>query len=145
MAASIGRGSAERNTPAQQASTKSISLFYLSVWKNEASAQAFAHLYADELGRKYSGIKPDKTTSSSSGESDGTVEQVYNSDEGPVVITRQGKMVFVSESFDLPLARKLAAFILGSQGGPAAVCIHRAAMRSTRRAWRPDTFVRTRP
>jgi hypothetical protein len=103
-------------TPEQLASTKSISLFYLSIWKNEASAQAFAHLYSDELGRQYSGIKLDKATSSGSGESDGTVQQVYNSDEGPLVITRQGKMVFVSESFDLPMARKLAAFILGSQG-----------------------------
>ncbi|MGA8087571.1 MAG: hypothetical protein WCA10_09705 [Terracidiphilus sp.] len=106
-------------TPEQQASTKSISLFYLSVWKNEASARAFAHLYSDELGRKYSGLKLDKAASSASGEADGAVEQVYSTDEGPVVITRQGKMVFVSESFDLPVARKLATLILGSQGsGP---------------------------
>lgn len=103
-------------TPEQLASTKSISLFYLSIWKNEASAEAFVHLYSDELGRQYSGIKLDKAASSASGESGGTVQQVYSSDEGPLVITRQGKMVFVSESFDLPLARKLAAFILGSQG-----------------------------
>ncbi|HMG87012.1 MAG TPA: hypothetical protein VK574_14865 [Terracidiphilus sp.] len=106
-------------TPEQQASTRSISLFYLSVWKNEASAQAFAHLYSDELGRKYSGLKVDKAASGASGQADGTVEQVYSTDEGPVVITRRGKMVFVSESFDLPQARKLATLILGSQGsGP---------------------------
>ena len=55
-------------TPAEQASTKSISLFYLSVWKNAASAQAFTHLYADELGRKYSGLKPDKTAAKVSDE-----------------------------------------------------------------------------
>jgi hypothetical protein len=106
-------------TPAERASTKSISLFYLSVWKNAASAQAFAHLYADELSRKYSGFKPDKTASHVSDNSDGTVEQVYSTDEGPVVMTRRGKLVFVSESFELPLARKLAALILGAQGsGP---------------------------
>ena len=106
-------------TPEQQASTKSISLFYLSVWKNEASAQAFAHLYADELGRKYSGLKLDKAVPAASDEAAGAVEQVYSTDEGLVVITRQGKMVFVTESFDLPMARKLAALILGSQGsGP---------------------------
>ena len=46
-------------TPAEQASTNSIALFYLSVWKNAASAQAFARIYADELGRKYSGVKLD--------------------------------------------------------------------------------------
>ncbi len=107
------------DTPAEQASTKSLSLFYLSVWKNAASAQAFTHLYADELGRKYSGLKPDKTAAKVADSADGTVEQVYSSNEGPVVITRRGKLVFVSESFDLPLARQLATLILGAQGsGP---------------------------
>jgi hypothetical protein len=106
-------------TAAEQASTKSISLFYLSVWKSPASAQAFSRLYADELGRKYSGFKPDKTVAPISDTSDGTVEQVYTTNEGPVVITRRGKLVFVSESFELPLARSLASLILGAQGsGP---------------------------
>ncbi|MGA9585827.1 MAG: hypothetical protein WBQ95_10905 [Terracidiphilus sp.] len=106
-------------TPAEQASTKSISLFYLSVWKNAASAQAFAHLYADELGRKYSGLKPEKTAAQISDNSDGTVEQAYSTSEGPVLITRRGKLVFVSESFDMPLAHSLATLILGAQGsGP---------------------------
>lgn len=106
-------------TPAEQASTKSIALFYLSVWRNPASAQAFSRLYADELGRKYSGFKPDKTVSPISDNSDGTVEQVYSTNEGPVVITRRGKLVFVAESFDLQLARSLASLILGAQGsGP---------------------------
>jgi hypothetical protein len=76
-------------------------------------------LYADELGRKYSGLKPYKTAAQVSNNSDGTVEQAYSTDEGPVVITRRGKLVFVSESFDLTLARKLATLILGAQGsGP---------------------------
>jgi hypothetical protein len=101
-------------SPAEQATTKSISLFYLSVWKNAGSAQAFVHLYSDELGRKYSDLKPVKTPASS--EAEGTIEQVYSTSEGPVVITRQGKLVFVSESFDLPLARKLATLILAGQG-----------------------------
>ena len=106
-------------TAAEQASTKSISLFYLSVWKNPASAQSFARLYAEELGRKYSGLKLDKSAVNSAEISEGTTEQVWTTDEGPVVITRKGKMVFVSESFDLPVARKLAILILGSQGsGP---------------------------
>jgi hypothetical protein len=122
-------------TTAQElASTKSVSLFYLSVWRNEASAQAFAHLYANELGRKYSGLKFDKAESKDSSGADGSVEQVYSTDEGPVVITRQGKMVFVSESFDLPVARKLAALIMGSQGsGPLqSASLHR--LGSTQRA-----------
>ncbi len=106
------------NTPAELASTKSISLFYLSVWKNPASAQTFARLYAEELGRKYSGFRPDeaaKHTAPTSAPS-GTVEQVYATNEGPVVITTRGKLVFVTESFDLPMARKLTARILDAQG-----------------------------
>jgi membrane protease subunit (stomatin/prohibitin family) len=36
-----------------------------------------------------------------------------------VVITQRGKQVFVAESFDLPVARKLAGMILGAQdNGP---------------------------
>ena len=43
-------------------------------------------------------------------------EQVYTTNEGPVVITTRGKYVFVSESFDLDLARKLTALVLDAQG-----------------------------
>jgi len=110
-------------TPAELASTKSISIFYLSSWRNAASAQAFAALYASALGRKYSGLKPDLVAQSSSPAALSTgspepisVEQVYSTDEGPVMITTRGKLVFVTESFDLELARKLTALILDAQG-----------------------------
>jgi hypothetical protein len=115
-------------TPAEQASTNSIALFYLSVWKNTASAQDFARIYADELGRKYSGVKLDTTDerNTPAGRSSGfTVfpppissdeEQVYSTSEGPVVITTRGKLVFVAESFPLDMARKLTALILDAQG-----------------------------
>lgn len=105
--------------PAEQATTKSIALFYLSVWKNPGSARTFARLYANELGRKYSGLKAEAEVSpehTASEPSDGTVEQVYSTSEGPVVITVRGKLVFVTESFDLPLARKLTSLILDAQG-----------------------------
>lgn len=104
-------------------STKSIALFYLSAWKNPASAQAFAQLYADELGRKYSGLKPMLTEESSApaGLTTGppepqSQEQVYQTSEGPVVITTRGKLVFVAESFPLDVARKLTTLILDAQG-----------------------------
>jgi hypothetical protein len=115
-------------TPDEQASTNSIALFYLSIWKNAASARAFARIYADELDRKYSGVKLDSTNerNAPAGRSSGfTVfpppassdqEQVYSTSEGPVVITTRGKMVFVAESFPLDLARKLTALILDAQG-----------------------------
>jgi hypothetical protein len=103
-------------TPEEQASTKSLALFYLSVWKNADSAQVFAKLYADSLGRKYSNLKLVTDESPKQPADDGSVEQVFTTSEGPVVITTRGKMVFVAESFPLPLARKLTALILDAQG-----------------------------
>ena len=99
-------------TQAEQDSTKSLALFYLSAWKNAASAQAFAHLYAENLGRKYSGLAEQPSVSAA----DGSVEQLYTTNEGPILITTRGKLVFVSESFPLDLAHKLTALLLGAQG-----------------------------
>jgi hypothetical protein len=106
-------------TPAEQASTKSIGLFYLSVWKSADSAQVFTKLYSKNLGRKYSSVQLQTSADLSAPADDGSVEQVFTTEEGPVVITTRGKLVFVSESFPLPLARKLTALILDAQGGGA--------------------------
>ena len=46
---------------------------------------------------------------------------MFSTNEGPVVITTRGKMVFVAESFPLPLAHKLTALILEAQGGGGAM------------------------
>jgi hypothetical protein len=102
-------------TPAEQASTKSLGLFYLSVWKNADSAQVFAKLYSDSLGRKYSNLKPVNSAGTSPPDN-GNVEQVFSTAEGPVVVTTRGKLVFVAESFPLPIARKLTSLILDAQG-----------------------------
>jgi len=105
-------------TPAQRASTGSLAIFYLSNWKNEASARSFAALYSRELGHKYSGLQHDEAAeaAAAAGLPIGQKEQVYSTAEGPVVITTRGKQVFVAESFDLPLARKLTALVLDAQG-----------------------------
>ncbi|MDR3728001.1 MAG: hypothetical protein P4K86_13255 [Terracidiphilus sp.] len=100
-------------TDAEKASTNSLAIFYLSAWKNAASAQAFAQLYASALGRKYSGLKLVPATANAVAAAD---EQVYSTSEGPVLITTRGKLVFVAESFDLELARKLTALVLDAQG-----------------------------
>ena len=103
-------------TPAEQETTKSLALFYLSVWKNETAANDFARMYADNLGRKYSDVHL-ATKAASAGSSDGGgVEQVYSTSEGPVAITTRGKMVFVAESFPIDLARKLTTLMLDAQG-----------------------------
>ncbi len=104
-------------TPVAQDSTKSLGLFYLSVWKNPVSANDFSKMYADNLGRKYSNVHLDASASVTAASNDGTVEEVYSTSEGPVVITIRGKLVFVAESFPLDIARKLTALILDAQGG----------------------------
>ncbi|HEY6490078.1 MAG: hypothetical protein WCC26_07015 [Terracidiphilus sp.] len=107
-------GQLRNATPVEQASTKSVALLYLSIWKSSASAAAFARLYEDELGRQYSGVK--LQSSSQTTDMPASDEQVYTTSEGPMVITTRGKSVFVAESFDLPLARQLTTLILNAQG-----------------------------
>ena len=102
-------------TAAEKANTRSLGLFYLSVWKSPATAQLFASLYAENLGRKYSDVKVLAGADSSIGAAGG-VEQRFSTSEGPVVITTRGNLVFVAESFDVPLARRLTALILDAQG-----------------------------
>ena len=97
-------------------STKSLAIFYYSAWKNTGSAQAFAKMYADSLGRKYSGLKEDVRAERSGGSNRAETEQVYSTNEGPVVITTRGDKVFVAESFPLETARTLTALILDAQG-----------------------------
>ncbi len=106
-------------TPAEQTSTRSLAIFYLSVWKNADSAQVFSRLYANNLAHKYSSVKMQTSGSPSTSADDASVEDVYSTNEGPVVITTRGKLVFVSESFPLPLARRLSKLILDAQGGGA--------------------------
>jgi hypothetical protein len=105
-------------TAAEQNSTDSLALFYLSAWKNDASAETFTQMYATQLGRKYSGLKPDVAAQQAGAASlpVGETEQVFTTNEGPVVITTRGKLVFVAESFPLDTARKLTALILDAQG-----------------------------
>ena len=105
-------------TPAEQATTNSLALFYLSAWKSSTSAEAFGQMYAGELGRKYSGLKPDLAAQQAYAATlpVGETEQVFTTSEGPVVITTRGKLVFVAESFPLDLARKLTELVLDAQG-----------------------------
>ncbi len=106
-------------TAAEQSSTKSLALLYLAVWKSPASAQEFTKLYADSLGRKYSGLKVDDAAKASAPSDGKSFEQVYSTNEGPVVITTRGNLVFIAESFPLGLARQLTSLIFDAQGGGA--------------------------
>jgi len=101
---------------AEQSSTKSLAFFYLSAWKNARAAEAFARMYADSLGRKYSGVKLDAAAAGTAHADNGDTETIYSTSEGPVAITTRGNLVFVAESFPLELARKLGTLLLDAQG-----------------------------
>ena len=47
-------------TATEKTTTGSLGVFYFSRWKSAAAAQAFAKVYAAELGRKYSGMSERK-------------------------------------------------------------------------------------
>jgi hypothetical protein len=106
--------SKKAKTEAEKDSTASVALFYLSQWKSPQAAEAFTKMYADELSKKYSNVTRDTND-----EADRT-EQIYNTSEGPVVLTTNDRMVFVSESFDLTTARKLAFLVTGAQANDDA-------------------------
>jgi hypothetical protein len=105
-------------TQEERGSPKSLALFYLSAWKDAASAQVFAQLYAHQLGRKYSGLKADPAAEKAGADDlpGGEQEQVFTTSEGPVVITTRDKLVFAAESFPLDMARRLTGLVLDAQG-----------------------------
>jgi hypothetical protein len=88
-------------TPADKQTTASLGLFYYSQWKNEDSASTFMRIYGAQLPRKYSNVVQRQKDPA------GNNEQVYSTNEGDVLLSISGSSVFVSEGFDLALARKL--------------------------------------
>jgi hypothetical protein len=100
-------------TPAQKESTASLGLIYYSRWKNRDSARSFMHTYVAQIPRKYSGVVERQK------EEADEKEQVFSTGEGDVLISLSGTGVFVSEGFDLALARKLRNTIASVQAeGP---------------------------
>lgn len=103
-------------TPAEKESTASLSLLYSSQWKNDDSARGFFHIFEEALPRQYEGLKRNKAA-----EADES-ERVYTTREGDILLTLNGSRVWVSEGFDLELARKLRTMVDGAQGvGPLKV------------------------
>jgi hypothetical protein len=94
---------------AEKETTGSIGLLYYSQWKNPDSANSFMRVYANQLPRKYS------TLTRRQKDEAGDNEQVYSTNEGDVLLSISGSTVFVSEGFDLALARKLRDSIRDEQ------------------------------
>jgi len=114
-------------TAEQKASTASIGLLYESKWKNEDSARSFLRVYAGQLPRKYTTL-----VRRSSDEVDGS-EQVYSTEEGDVLLSIDGKGVFISEGFPLELARKLRDSVVGAQSDAPLEVASDASKNSARR------------
>jgi hypothetical protein len=108
---------AQKKDAADKSSPASVSLLYLSQWKSTDAADDFVKMYANELGHKYAYATRDPGTETSQD------EQIYRTNQGPVLIVTAGNDVFISESFDLNTARKLQLLMLGAQqasGGQVA-------------------------
>ncbi len=86
---------------ADKDTTKSIAILYSSRWKNPDSAHSFFDVFEEELPRQYDGLKRRRAD-----EVDDS-ERVYSTSEGDVLLTLKDNTVWVSEGFELPLAREL--------------------------------------
>jgi hypothetical protein len=103
-------------TAAAKESTPSLGLLYYSRWKTHAAANAFLHVYAAHLARKYSGL-----TRRDADEADGS-EQVYTTNEGDVLLSVKGASVYIGEGFPLALSRSLRDRIESAQtSGPIQI------------------------
>jgi hypothetical protein len=100
---------AQKKDAADKNSTASVALFYLSQWKSKAAADDFVKMYSDELAKKYTRVSRDTDAETAPD------EQVYQTNEGPVLFLISGNDVFVSESYDLNTARKLGALMIAAQ------------------------------
>jgi hypothetical protein len=91
-------------TSAQKDTTASLALLYSSQWKNKDSARSFFEVFEQELPRQYDGLKRREAD-----EQDRTyvTERIYTTSEGDVLLTLKDNTVWVSEGFDLALAREL--------------------------------------
>jgi hypothetical protein len=86
---------------AEKQTTASLALLYSSQWKNEDSARNFFSVFEQQMPRQYDGLVRRKADEADEN------ERVFTTKEGDVLLTLTGKTVWVSEGFELSLARKL--------------------------------------
>ena len=109
-------------TGAEKADPASIALVYLSRWKTQKSATAFANVYRASLKARYPGEQRTEATA---------LRSVDQSNEGPVVVEQNGRSVFISHSLALPLAAKVMALLLDAQTSAAATDLAAAAQKQS--------------
>ena len=92
-------------TEAEKETTASLAILYSSRWKNEDSARSYFEVFDQEMPRQYDGLVRRKEAEKDEN------ERVYTTREGDVLLTLEGKTVWVSEGFDVALARKLRSSV----------------------------------
>jgi hypothetical protein len=109
---------AQKKHASMPVTTAGVAMVYLSRWKTPAAAALFAKNYERELRKLYPGAQRQPTT-------DASDAHIYTTTEGPMMIVPQGREVYVSESFPLPLAKKIEGLMLAANpdtaGGEVAV------------------------
>jgi hypothetical protein len=93
-------------TPTEKGTTASLALLYSSQWKNKDSARSYFEIFEQELPRQYDNLQRREADEDQKDELEAT-ERVYSTSEGDVLLTLRDNTVWVSEGFDLALARKL--------------------------------------
>jgi hypothetical protein len=101
----------------EKLTTGSLGVFYLSRWKTEEAAETFEKMYSAQLGRKYSGL-----SERAKDEAEG--EEIFTTNEGDVLLTLQGRDLWVSEGFPVATARRLRDSTVAVQGtGPMKMAV----------------------
>jgi hypothetical protein len=103
---------------------------YLSHWKSQKAAEAFARLYRASLPGRYPGLRGAAASQDAQ-----TEETVEGTSEGPVLIALHDRYVFISHTLPTALAEKVMESMLAAQTGEAAAQLSRA------RAARPQARV----
>jgi hypothetical protein len=88
-------------TTAEKDTTASLALLYSSRWKNGDSARSFFEVFEQELPRQYNELKRRQADEKDEN------ERVYSTREGDILLTLNDRTVWVSEGFDVAMARKL--------------------------------------
>ncbi|HVH85144.1 MAG TPA: hypothetical protein VM912_00350, partial [Terriglobales bacterium] len=104
------------NKDSKVTGTAKIGLLYLSRWDSDESADEFAKLYGDYLGKRYAKVHtiPVKDVKCS-GNCDSTNVHAFETDEGSVWIERvEGSGVLVSEGFDVATGSKVRTQVLAA-------------------------------
>uniref|UniRef100_A0A7V4XQS4 Lipoprotein n=1 Tax=Acidobacterium capsulatum TaxID=33075 RepID=A0A7V4XQS4_9BACT len=119
---------AQKKHSSTPVTTADVAMVYLSRWKTPGAAALFAKNYEQELRKLYPGAQRQLAA-------DASGARIYTTTEGPMMIVPEGREVYVSESFPLPLARKIEGLMLAAN--PTVAGGEVAALHPARHAY-PD-------